>query len=1025
MRPPFDTERELRRHGEALHGLAQALLRDGADADDVTQDAWLAALQSPPPRAHSTGGWLQTVVRRLAGRLRRARVRRAAREAAAARPEVVAAADEVAARSEVLHRVVDAVQGLEEPYRATVWQRFFEELPPSVIAQRSGVPVATVKSRLQRGLSMLRERLDRDGDGGEWRAGLATAFGIGSGVRVGAAAAAGVLVMGTAAKVVFGGAVAATAAAILWWATADAPIAPVAHSSGAAAPQVVSAEVDTAVAPPSLRTELPQEPLARVAPAPELELAQLRGRCVDDAGAPLAGVTVHLSGSARFGNDALAPRPGPWKNPDSLVTGADGRFGFAFAAAAELSFSLRARAEGRLPRSGSWRLIDAGQGIDLGDILLPAGVQVRGRVVDEDGAAVQGASVVLTALPVALAADMGLVGSSWGSSGVDGSFCIRDAIPPGVWPLELETSGLKLLAPDRVTIDTSPGPPVVVTVRRTPTIEGVVLDTTGAPVAGVSVVADTDREGRRVGGTSREDGAFTIQAVDVDPQPIRLRIDDAGPCDPTWHDERLWPWGSRDVHVVLPRSLSFELRVVEGATGAPVTRFAVSCYGERSRSSRDSAYRLSGEHADGRVTVDRVWRGNNSLLVMPLDPDLLPSRTIGFEATDAGIPAMLVELERLLPARVRVTTSSGEAVNGSKVEVVQKGGRSFDARSVAYDLRRGARDLTPDPRFRRHELISKAVTAADGTASLFLPVDMRDLAVRVSGQHATAIVDPVVLAPGQELAVVLPDSGGIVGTVLLAGLDPTRLSIEFCGSDRRWVPGADRLHLERDGTFAYRGLAPGRYRVELRSDGRTLDLQVPDVAVSAGRDSEVRIDATALVPANLRGRLLLDGAVPSPARAYVQAERGHLRGPTRGPLVPDADGVFEAKDLLPGTYRVLLATGDLQDEPGDLIEQEETFVLAPGQSLARDFAFVHRRLEVTVVEADGHTPAVGLEMELWMGLRRRICQTDARGVAAIDPAPSTRVLLTLPNRVGRLWDPVVFPEGATRHAVTLTLPAAK
>ena len=54
---------------------------------------------------------------------------------------------------------------LDEPYRTTVLLRFFEDLPPRRVAARMGVPVETVRSRVQRAVTQLRSRLDPDGDG--------------------------------------------------------------------------------------------------------------------------------------------------------------------------------------------------------------------------------------------------------------------------------------------------------------------------------------------------------------------------------------------------------------------------------------------------------------------------------------------------------------------------------------------------------------------------------------------------------------------------------------------------------------------------------------------------------------------------------------------------------------------------------------------------------------------------------------------------------------------------------------------
>jgi hypothetical protein len=84
-------------------------------------------------------------------------------------------AAELAARVELQRKLAEAVLALSEPTRSTLVLRYLEGLAPRHIARRQGVPPATVKSRLKRGLSELRARLDRDhgGDGRSWLAALA------------------------------------------------------------------------------------------------------------------------------------------------------------------------------------------------------------------------------------------------------------------------------------------------------------------------------------------------------------------------------------------------------------------------------------------------------------------------------------------------------------------------------------------------------------------------------------------------------------------------------------------------------------------------------------------------------------------------------------------------------------------------------------------------------------------------------------------------------------------------------------
>lgn len=293
--PPFNIEDSLRRHGDALRRLARALLRDDADADDAVQKVWLGAMQRPPADGRSVGGWLSTSLHNVARKMRRGDARRARRQAAAARSE--ATEDHVAmlAREEQAHRLVAAVSALEPPYRDVVWQRYFEGVTPREIAQANGEPLATVRSRLQRGLEKLRARLGRD-DESDWRGALAVAFGI-TGVAPSASATAmawqGVTIMTTWTKVVVGLAV---AAALVWW-IRDPSVAPerlpgaVPEGATAAAPLHEPAE-DTEDATVE-RVPLAPSPVA-LDPGPDKPTFQEVRVLHDETGETVAGATVRF-----------------------------------------------------------------------------------------------------------------------------------------------------------------------------------------------------------------------------------------------------------------------------------------------------------------------------------------------------------------------------------------------------------------------------------------------------------------------------------------------------------------------------------------------------------------------------------------------------------------------------------------------------------------------------------------------------------------------------------------------------------
>ena len=142
-------------HRDWVRRLARALARDESGADDLEQEAWLRAMRHPPAHAGSLRGWLGTVLRRLAVDRRRTEQGRARREELAARRETpVPSPADLVAEAEAHRRVVEAVLSLEEPNSSTVLLRWFEDLPPTELARRLGVPVETVRARLRRASSV-------------------------------------------------------------------------------------------------------------------------------------------------------------------------------------------------------------------------------------------------------------------------------------------------------------------------------------------------------------------------------------------------------------------------------------------------------------------------------------------------------------------------------------------------------------------------------------------------------------------------------------------------------------------------------------------------------------------------------------------------------------------------------------------------------------------------------------------------------------------------------------------------------
>ena len=250
MTPLQQVERELLAHAGALRALARELVGAGA-ADDLVQETAMRALRRPPTEPTLLFRWLATILRNLASKHWRGERRRRQRERLAARAEALPPAGASLERRDMLRRVTDAVLALPEPYQATLIDRYFGELPPSAIALRDGVPVATVKSRLQRGLTLLRAQLD--GEQPDWRAAL-SGLGVAAPVLL---SGTGTLLMTTTTKLLSAAGV--LFAAALWFAFAGGNASPPSPPATGADPLAAGAAAAAARPrePAATRLEVP------------------------------------------------------------------------------------------------------------------------------------------------------------------------------------------------------------------------------------------------------------------------------------------------------------------------------------------------------------------------------------------------------------------------------------------------------------------------------------------------------------------------------------------------------------------------------------------------------------------------------------------------------------------------------------------------------------------------------------------------------------------------------------------------
>lgn len=150
----------VREHQAMVYSLALHALRDSAAAEDIAQDVFLALhqnlgrLESPSHIRH----WLARVTsHRCIDEIRKRGYRRGP-----ALDEVSEPGQSDTDRDPLLRqRLRQMVAALPAPARMMVLLRYQEEMELAEIARVLDVPVQTVKSRLHRALTLLREKMAR------------------------------------------------------------------------------------------------------------------------------------------------------------------------------------------------------------------------------------------------------------------------------------------------------------------------------------------------------------------------------------------------------------------------------------------------------------------------------------------------------------------------------------------------------------------------------------------------------------------------------------------------------------------------------------------------------------------------------------------------------------------------------------------------------------------------------------------------------------------------------------------------
>ena len=143
----------FRLHWPRAHRAAYLVVHDAAAAEDIAQEAFLAAVRNLDrfDRGRPFGPWLHRIVVNRAidwARARQLRGESGARATRSRRPSTPRSLDD---------SLLAALAALPPDHRAVIVLRHLLEYTPGEIAELLGLPRGTVNSRLRRGLDSLRE----------------------------------------------------------------------------------------------------------------------------------------------------------------------------------------------------------------------------------------------------------------------------------------------------------------------------------------------------------------------------------------------------------------------------------------------------------------------------------------------------------------------------------------------------------------------------------------------------------------------------------------------------------------------------------------------------------------------------------------------------------------------------------------------------------------------------------------------------------------------------------------------------
>ena len=601
-----------------------------------------------------------------------------------------------------------------------------------------------------------------------------------------------------------------------------------------------------------------------------IPVARVSGMVIDENKVPVAGAVVTAAEVSRGNRMGLFQMRVPMVERTTW-TGADGRFS---AIATEGDAQIEATKRGWPSARSATIHLAAGDRKSGVVITVPRGIELTGKVTNQNGKPVSGVAVAATEAEqggggLAFARRMLVRATSRDNAdttvrtATDGTFTLR--VREGLYDLAFQRSGFSthILRGQQVNASTKP---IAVTLDPSVEITGRVVRGS-TPLAGAMVLAAAPGSGDTSSTITAADGSFTLP--DLTAGPLMLVVNKSDEMAQTMKPVTA---PAKDVVIELPSVSRVSGRVVDKATNKPITTF------------------------EAGVTIPR---GGGMMVTMPPMMQTFTSDDGSFtlDNVPVGQTQIVASAAGYTMSRVSTTVEEGKAVTNLEI-ALQAGGKLTghvtgpDGAPLAGVVIRpemmGTRGMMRPP------TNESATTDANGEYSLD-SLEPGDHTFTFTYASMPPVSKSVTLSDKEtRLDVQFTNGVRAAGVVVTDAGVPVPDALVRASSAAEGPMNASSTRTDASGGFVIEGLAPGHYTFAATKSGYAEGI-VHDVDIASGAPVRVTMKSGGVILGHVTG---VSGSELAQTNVYASSASGNASAPV------DSGGNYRIEGAPVGTVRV-------------------------------------------------------------------------------------------------------------------------